>query len=261
MCCSSVAAPSSSPQIMNTVSSEMLPRLARTRTTMRLRGTRKMLYTVARTSSGTYLDLRIPILGQYTPHIASKMKKQMTHVILSEEMIAGRAMQRAATANTSRMYRAGEPRQRMTASTTEEPTIMHAMKHPNTCPCGRFSKRGSILGVHMNTNMYIEPSKQDWIMPSTRILGSFWNVSIATLSLERVSMRVVPKLVASPLFSPHVNHITAAAKQRKTMARSKGATRLLKESRTMAPIQPASMAHTPLPTVASENVWFDHSLG
>ncbi len=58
--------------------------------------------------------------------------------------------------------------------------------HERTCPCGRFKKRGSSLGVHMNTKTYIcnenvyNPTSDSEMEPSAQMCGVCMKLSSAS---------------------------------------------------------------------------------
>mmetsp|Transcript_5039 Transcript_5039/g.10933 ORF Transcript_5039/g.10933 Transcript_5039/m.10933 type:complete len:204 (+) Transcript_5039:855-1466(+) len=172
------------------------------RHTKRLRGTRKMLMMVERSSSGTYLALRAIMEGQNTPMQPSNRQKasswtRPSHVMpplpfsTREEPASwsrcsrwkrnGTAMATADSTKTATMKRSTLARL-MSMPVRALPAMHAVMKHEKTMPWGIFSPEGLRAGVQRKTNVYMDASNMDCMAPSSTILRSLTMAFIATLN-------------------------------------------------------------------------------
>jgi len=141
-------------QMKNMVPFENMDTLRRTRTTRKLRGTRKRFMRAEREASGTYLPRSVPIQGKYIPHIISNTIKPIAIACLFSTR-TGTHKDTAATPKTNRMITSGAKCSFITEILNNElPTMIATIYAANIKPNGRGSEFSSLLspcsaGVHI----------------------------------------------------------------------------------------------------------------
>mmetsp|Transcript_19495 Transcript_19495/g.65447 ORF Transcript_19495/g.65447 Transcript_19495/m.65447 type:complete len:229 (+) Transcript_19495:277-963(+) len=161
---------------------------------------------------------------------------------------------------------------RIAAEKTEEPTMQHAMKHEKMAPKGtawdsaaepRAAMAARTAGGQTSTKVYMAPSKNAWMAPTSMILRSASMAAQArptrpTRSGDRLASAPFLPLPsagpAEPEFSPHVSAAASAPAARKAVESTKGAVGPPLAATPPASC-PASMATTESPRNARPNVW------
>mmetsp|Transcript_52597 Transcript_52597/g.157603 ORF Transcript_52597/g.157603 Transcript_52597/m.157603 type:complete len:292 (-) Transcript_52597:1000-1875(-) len=206
--CSTVASPSMDALAMKDwVGVRSVRRLVRT---MKFSGMRNRLYIAALLSSGTMAPFMVPIMGQYMPtHISNTFMLQK--VTVSELEVQMTAMAMDETRKTPMAMTS--PRMRSTRiEKRDEPAMQHTMKVEKMRPKGSdsdslssssFFVREVRAGVHMKTNMYMDPSKSEDIVPHSRMSVLRQVTTDAFLSASYQRLCCFPE--SSPSSSPEVS--------------------------------------------------------
>mmetsp|Transcript_4073 Transcript_4073/g.4493 ORF Transcript_4073/g.4493 Transcript_4073/m.4493 type:complete len:251 (-) Transcript_4073:740-1492(-) len=167
-------------------------------TTIIFNGTLKKFIIAALLSSGIIRPRKDPMQGKYMPQHASNTMNAI-NIIFACLMKTGTANAHVAVRKTTFIRDSIDIFIVPTArENTELPTIMAIMNAANMRPCkppsvlkSSFATFSSI-GVHMNTNKYIEPSNSDCMSPSRGMRRSLRIALIAFVNVPCISILASP---------------------------------------------------------------------